>query len=226
MMDTMGQAAALTGGYGNSYAQNAGQQAYQEYLTGLNDKIPELYQLALDKYNQEGSDMLNQYSVLQNQESQDYSRYQDTVSAWENERQYLQNQYNTERDFDYGQYQDALAAQQWQTEFDEDKRRYDQEWAAAMAEESGSGSSGGSGGGGSDPAEEAAAVYDEAAIRQMLRNEKSAQAAMNLAESLIDKGYSEDLVYSLYEQLYRREESSPTISNAKGLGKNQLYTKA
>ena len=28
MMDTMGQAAALTGGYGNSYAQGVGQQAY------------------------------------------------------------------------------------------------------------------------------------------------------------------------------------------------------
>jgi len=29
MMDTMGQAAALTGGYGSSYSQAAGQQAYQ-----------------------------------------------------------------------------------------------------------------------------------------------------------------------------------------------------
>lgn len=31
MMDTMGQAAALTGGYGNSYAQGVGQQAYHCY---------------------------------------------------------------------------------------------------------------------------------------------------------------------------------------------------
>ena len=42
MMDTMGQAAALTGGYGSSYAQNAGQQAYQGYLQQLNDRVPEL----------------------------------------------------------------------------------------------------------------------------------------------------------------------------------------
>ena len=35
MMDTLGQAATLTGGYGNSYAQAAGQQAYQGYLQGL-----------------------------------------------------------------------------------------------------------------------------------------------------------------------------------------------
>ena len=33
MMDTMGQAAALTGGYGNSYAQSVGQQAYQGYCS-------------------------------------------------------------------------------------------------------------------------------------------------------------------------------------------------
>lgn len=32
MQDTMGDAAALTGGYGNSYAATAGQQAYQSYL--------------------------------------------------------------------------------------------------------------------------------------------------------------------------------------------------
>ena len=32
MQDTMGQAAALTGGYGNSYAATVGNQAYQGYL--------------------------------------------------------------------------------------------------------------------------------------------------------------------------------------------------
>ena len=32
MRDTMGSAAALTGGYGSSYAQAAGQQQYDEYL--------------------------------------------------------------------------------------------------------------------------------------------------------------------------------------------------
>ena len=37
MMDTMGQAQAMTGGYGNSYAQTVGQQTYQGYLQQLND---------------------------------------------------------------------------------------------------------------------------------------------------------------------------------------------
>jgi hypothetical protein len=31
MQDTMGQAASMTGGYGNSYAASAGNQAYQGY---------------------------------------------------------------------------------------------------------------------------------------------------------------------------------------------------
>ena len=32
MRDTMGNAASLTGGYGNSYAVTAGQQAYNSYM--------------------------------------------------------------------------------------------------------------------------------------------------------------------------------------------------
>ena len=43
MSDTMGQAAALAGGYGSSYAQAVGQQAYARQLEGLADRIPELY---------------------------------------------------------------------------------------------------------------------------------------------------------------------------------------
>lgn len=59
MMDTMGQAAALTGGYGNSYAQSVGQQTYQGYLQGLYEQMPQYAQLALDRYNQEGQDMIS-----------------------------------------------------------------------------------------------------------------------------------------------------------------------
>lgn len=77
MMDTMGQAQAMTGGYGNSYAQGVGQQAYQGYLQGLNDQVPNLYQIALNRYIQQGDQMLDQYSMLTSQEAQDYARWQD-----------------------------------------------------------------------------------------------------------------------------------------------------
>lgn len=100
MQDTMGQAAALTGGYGNSYAQNAGQQAYNSYLQGLNDKLPELYQMALSKYQMEGDQMKDQAGLLGDRESQDYNRWQDQNNLWQNDR-----------NFAYGQYQDELGRQ-------------------------------------------------------------------------------------------------------------------
>ena len=106
MADTMGQAAAMTGGYGNSYAQSVGQQAYQGQLDNLNDVIPELYQIALEQYNREGQDMYNQYGMLADRENLDYSRYRDTVSDYLTERDYLQGRYDTERGFDYGKYVD------------------------------------------------------------------------------------------------------------------------
>lgn len=50
MKDTMGTAAGLTGGYGNSWAQSVGQQAYQDYLTALNSEIPNLQQNAYNMW--------------------------------------------------------------------------------------------------------------------------------------------------------------------------------
>lgn len=188
MMDTMGQAAALTGGYGNSYAQTAGQQTYQGYLQQLNDRIPDLYQLALSKYQLEGSALADQYAMLGAREDQDYSRYRDSVADYYTELQRLYSQYATEREQDYGQYidernyqyqqdRDAVsdqqwqtqyeeAVRQWQTEYDENKRRYDQEYAQKYGSGSG-GSSGSSGSGNSGGSKYDA---DTAKTQQMLKD--------------------------------------------------------
>ena len=106
MEDTMGQAAALTGGYGNSYASTAGNQAYQAYLSQLNDVIPELYGMALDRYNMEGQELYNQYGMLSAQEQQEYGRYMDGYNQWLAERDYAAGRYDSERNFDYGKYSD------------------------------------------------------------------------------------------------------------------------
>lgn len=135
MMDTMGQAQAMTGGYGNSYAQSVGQQTYQGYLQGLNDKIPELYQLALSQYQLEGDALANRASLLAQQEDRDYGRYQDTLSRYEAELARLQGVYDSERSydysrftddqaFDYGKYIDEL---NYQYQLDRDKTE-DQRW--------------------------------------------------------------------------------------------------
>ena len=74
MEDTMGQAAALTGGYGSTYSQNAGQQAYNSYLQKLNEVVPDLYNAAYNRYNQEGQDLMNLYSMARSNADSAYER--------------------------------------------------------------------------------------------------------------------------------------------------------
>lgn len=133
MMDTMGQAAALNGGYGSSYAQTVGQQAYQQQLSTLNDRIPELYAMALEQYRQQGDALNQRYALISDREKQDYSRYLDALADWQKEADQLLGIYHTERDFDYGSYRDAVKDSQWQAEFAEAQRRYNQEWEAKQA---------------------------------------------------------------------------------------------
>ena len=106
MMDTMGQAAALTGGYGNSYAQSVGQQAYNQQLSRLNNILPELWQMAHDRYTQEGKDMLAMYDLYMNREAQEYGKYQDVMDNWYREMGRLTDNYNTLYDREYGEYMD------------------------------------------------------------------------------------------------------------------------
>lgn len=80
MKDTMGQAAALTGGYGNTYAQSAGQQAYDEYMLGLNDKAMELYQAAYGRYKDEDSRERQNYAMLGDLADRDYAMWADKYS--------------------------------------------------------------------------------------------------------------------------------------------------
>ena len=107
MQDTMGQAAAMNGGYGSSYAQMAGQQAYNSQMQQLSDKMPELYRIALDKYQQEGQELLQRYEMASQMESQDYSRYQDQQAAWRSDRDYAANRYDNERSTDYNLWADS-----------------------------------------------------------------------------------------------------------------------
>lgn len=72
MQDTMGQAAGLTGGYGSSYAQNVGQQAYQGYMNQLNAVVPQLYQNAYNRY---ADDYTRQYTEFKDRYSADVDRY-------------------------------------------------------------------------------------------------------------------------------------------------------
>ena len=119
MADTMGQASAMTGGYGNSYAATVGNQAYQASLQNLNDIVPELYAMAYDRYNQEGQDIRNNIAMLLADKEQYMNDWQvgyDKVSNAYNlaNNNYLTNTdiYNTERDN-----KNSLAQLAWENTF-------------------------------------------------------------------------------------------------------------
>ena len=95
MEDTMGQAAALTGGYGNSYAQRVGQQTYDEYMTGLNDQAATLMQQAYQRYMDEGDQLTKQYSMLGQLAADDYSKWSDRYN-----REMAQEQLRYDREMD------------------------------------------------------------------------------------------------------------------------------
>ena len=90
MEDTMGQAAAMTGGYGNSYAQSVGQQAYQQYMDQLNAMVPDLYAMARSDYEAEGQNLYNQIALLEGQRSQAFNEYQADMNDWYNYLNVLQ----------------------------------------------------------------------------------------------------------------------------------------
>lgn len=183
MMDTMGQAAKLTGGYGNSNAQMVGQQAYHGYLQGLTDKIPELAQLAYQRYAQQGQDLYQKYGLLNTQEQADYNR-------WAAERDYLYNLYNTERGYDYGVYRDTVGDDQWKAQFDEDLRRFN--FQNKLGEFARKSSSGGGGGGGGDSSGSSrnpgnGVGYDPA--EYLVKNATSEAEQKKVIADAVSKGY-------------------------------------
>ena len=125
MRDTMGQAAAMTGGYGNSYAQTAGQQAYQGYMQGLNDKVPELADRAFSRYQSEGNDMYNQLAMSQGMDQTAYGKYRDQVGDWQANVGRLQGDYASERGFDIDMYRNAVSDWQNQQSYDFNVSQFD-----------------------------------------------------------------------------------------------------
>ncbi len=108
MEDTMGQAASLTGGYGSSYAQAVGQQAYDRYLGELAALVPELRQAALAEYRQEGQALTDRYNILNQQEKAGYDRWQDTVAQWQKALSEAQSSYEDVSAQDEKAYQTML----------------------------------------------------------------------------------------------------------------------
>ena len=145
MQDTMGQAAALTGGYGSTYGEQVGQQAYNAYLQNLNDIVPDLYNAAYNRYRDEGTDLYNQYGLLSDRENQAYNRYRDAVSDYYSDLSDARSAYDSAYSRDYNQWSDQL--NYWANKANSENSAYLQQLAAQSRASGGSGSgSGGSSG--------------------------------------------------------------------------------
>lgn len=110
MQDTMGQAAAMTGGYGNSYASTAGNQAYQSYLQQLNDKVPDLYNAALSKYNSDLDNLYNKFSLTKSMYDTEEEQKDKEYSILGNKASILASLYNDEYSRNYNEYTNAYNA--------------------------------------------------------------------------------------------------------------------
>lgn len=110
MQDTMGQAAAMTGGYGNSYAATAGNQAYQQQMGKLNDVIPQLYQIAYDRYNNDRQDLYNRANLYNGMYADEFGRDY--------------GMYGDAYDRAFANYQQGVSEDQWNRNFNEGVRQF------------------------------------------------------------------------------------------------------
>ena len=100
MQDTIGQASALTGGYGSTYATSAGNQAYNAFIEDAYNNLPQYYQMAMEAYQMEGDEMYRQFGMLSELDDKEYNR---NVAAYDATFQYRNRAY----DEAYNAYRDS-----------------------------------------------------------------------------------------------------------------------
>lgn len=146
MRDTLGELSARTGGLASSYAGSMAQGSYNEYMQGLNDIVPELYNLAYSIYQNEGDEQRANLEMLQALEQGDYAKYRDLLSQWNTDRSFDYGLLSDQIGLDYQRERDALSdaqdAREWQY-----KLQQDAEKTASGAGASSNGNYTGSGGG-------------------------------------------------------------------------------
>lgn len=94
MKDTVAQSAALTGGYGNSWAQTAGQQMYDQYMQQLADKSLDLRNQAYQQWQDEGNALYNRLGMYNTADDTDYTRWYNDAQLANTDRSYYANYVN------------------------------------------------------------------------------------------------------------------------------------
>ena len=93
MQDTIGQASALTGGYGSTYATSVGNQAYNAFIEDAYNNLPEYYNMALQAYQSEGQELANQVALLSEADAREFQKM---LSSYEINASNVDQMYNME----------------------------------------------------------------------------------------------------------------------------------
>lgn len=161
--NTMGDAAALNGGYGSSYALTASQQVRNDYNQQLASQIPALSDAAYNKWRDAYDMDVTNLQLLQDADDTAYGRYRDDVgdgqwkfgqdyqgyrddvgdSQWQ--KSYDRSVYESDRDYKYQKERDKVADSQWAKEYALSKKS-----AASSGRSSGGGYLGGGSSSGND----------------------------------------------------------------------------
>lgn len=140
MADTLGQAAALTGGYGSSYAQTAAQQSYNAYMQQLAALIPELEQQALQRHQAQGQALQDKYEAALDARQQEKAAWEAVYDAWLAEYERSDEAYEDEYQRDYAHYKlllDYFADKAKQEQKASDGRKVNSGTVSAAAGEKG-----------------------------------------------------------------------------------------
>ena len=126
MEDTLAKVSARTGGLASSYAGQAAQQTYNGYMAALADKVPELEQMAYNRYLQDNQQQVDRLGLLRTAEQDDYGKYLDRLG-----------QFNTDRSFGYGAYRDQVADERYSDETEYGRAQERAKLLAAVGDYSG-----------------------------------------------------------------------------------------
>lgn len=113
MENAMGQAATLTGGYDNSYAQKVGQQVYMQSMKDLNEMVPTIQSMAQDRYDQETNDLYTKYSLYKGLSDESYNKYLQQMSASSGNSGKTENNYTAFGDGSVATFRKQAARGSW-----------------------------------------------------------------------------------------------------------------
>ena len=106
--EALASALNLTGNNASSFSQIAANQAYAENIKGLTDKIPELYETANEKKNDEMKNLLSKIEAASSLEKAEYDKWRDTIDDYYTDLNYYYTKYNNLSKADYEKYTDNI----------------------------------------------------------------------------------------------------------------------